>query len=572
MQKVDYEKLKVQIDANERADFEFQERRHPQWTENYQLYRDKVITNRLTQRQSINVPQMKAVIKTILASIDEFPEISFEELNNNKDKEIVFNELWADFKIKDRLEIKDIIDKKQDLLYGLSWRKLNVVNGKLESEVIEPFDILKDRYADPTNLESSDHLTHRNIFRTISQLEANSAYDKEAVKRIKLFYATKHGLVKADENVRLMQAKNERMENMGVPVMDFPSLGTTIVELKVTLQKVFDLKDGVEHWHVIVRCENEILMAKPLMEVLRVDFLPFVCWSDDPDRTDHYPDGVADTVRTPNKFLNMMISALAENRVLRNYGMQYYDSTKGENWSPASFEPRPFGWYPLPGNPKEVLQKVDIPDMSESLDEMEYVRNLVESATAATAAKQGQTENRKITLGEVELITQAANERISFISKFYMLAQKEFGDKWARLMNANADRLDSVKLYKKSYKGDFFPKQVKSSDWQSSTGYECRVVSSAEREQQTIQTIQKLLAVKAQFPDNQAIDEIYKTKLLNFAKFSPDEQKRVMDEEKQKAQLLKAGPSQMVSQPIQNEPMPVKQVMPMPNAIPAQSA
>lgn len=42
--------------SNLDADRRYRERRHPQWTDNYQLYRDTVITNRLTQRQSVNVP------------------------------------------------------------------------------------------------------------------------------------------------------------------------------------------------------------------------------------------------------------------------------------------------------------------------------------------------------------------------------------------------------------------------------------------------------------------------------------------------------------------------------------
>jgi hypothetical protein len=41
------------------ADIRYRERRHPQWTDNYLLYRDTLITNRLTQRQSVNVPLMK---------------------------------------------------------------------------------------------------------------------------------------------------------------------------------------------------------------------------------------------------------------------------------------------------------------------------------------------------------------------------------------------------------------------------------------------------------------------------------------------------------------------------------
>src|ERR1044071_8578486 len=106
MKNVDYASLKSQLDTDEQADFKFQERRHPQWTENYQLYRDTVIINRLTQRQSINIPLMKGTIKTILANTDEFPAIEYEEQDNQKDKEIVFNELWQDFVVKDKLELK----------------------------------------------------------------------------------------------------------------------------------------------------------------------------------------------------------------------------------------------------------------------------------------------------------------------------------------------------------------------------------------------------------------------------------------------------------------------------------
>jgi hypothetical protein len=550
MQKVDYENLKTQLDANEQADYDFQKRRHDQWTENYQLYRDTVIINRLTQRQSINVPLIKGTVKTIMANIDEFPDIEFEELNNNKDKEIVLNELWKDFVIKDKLEVKDMVDKKQDLLYGKTWTKFNITDGKIVTEIKEPFDMLVDRYADPADLDgTADHISEHGIFRTLDQLAANPNFDQSAVNRLKVFYGTAQGLIKADEVTQLMQAKNERLENLGVPSMNNPMLGTTVVELKTHYQKIWDEKDQMNHIHVIVIADSEILMAKPLMEILGVDFYPFVTWSDDPERNDHYPDGVADIARNPNKLLNSMISALAENRILRNFGMNFYDATANENWVPQSLDPMPFGWYPLPGPPKEVYQKVDIPDMSESLDEMEYVQKIVESATAATAATKGETDQRKVTLGEVELAVSAAKERISSIAKFYMLAQKEKGDKWAKLMNANADKLESVKLYKKSHKGNYFSKTAKPSDWKSEQGYNCRVVSSAEREKESLETIQKLSAVKAQFPNNPVFGKIYGKKILEFTKLNPDEIKEVLDYEEQNMQMMQGQPQAQLTAP-----------------------
>lgn len=583
MQKVNYEKLTTQLDANEKADFNYQERRHSEWTENYQLYRDKVIVNRLTQRQSINVPLTKAVIKTVQALTDEFPDIEFDEQGNDKDKEIVFNELWKDFVMADKMEIKDVVDKKQDFIYGKTWTKFNLVKGRIVTEIKEPFDILVDRFSDPTDLETADHLSEHGIYRTISQLEANPSYDKAAIRRLKVFYGTKQGLLKAEETTQLMQAKNERMAAMGVGDIDNPQLGQTVVQLKVHFQKVWDLSDQKEHWHVIVKCDTEILSAKPLMEIMNIDFLPFVTWSDDPERNDHYPDGIADIARTPNKLLNAMISALAENRILRNFGMNFYDSSL-ENFVPQTYQPTPFGWYPVPvpdgKTIKDVFQPVQIPDMSDSLDEMEYVKKLVETAVAANSTVQGEVQQKnKVTLGEVELAVGAAKERISSIAKFYMLAQKEKGDKWARIMNANASKIDSITLYKKSHKGNYFEKTVTGKDWKSDTGYTCRAVSTAEREKKNLEGLQKLNAVKAQFPNNQAMNRIYGEKILQFAELNSDQAKEVMDEEEQNMQMmqsqgmpsmppdaLRASPQLVSPQPDQlGDPLSLTQ----PNAIPA---
>lgn len=571
MQKVNYINLLQNLKTDEQSDFRFQERRHAQWTENYQLYRDTVITNRLTNRQSVNMPLMKTSIKTNLATLDEFPRIEYEELDNDKQKEIFLNTYWDDTVIKDRMELKDIVDKKQEQLYGKTWRWLNINYGRFESEVVEPFDVLVDRYADPSDLDNTaHHLIRGNIFRTLDQLEANPFYNRDAIKRLKIFFGTQNGLIKAEEVTKMMQAKNERLGSMGVGDIDNPALGHLVVELKAYLVKEFDLADQESHLHVIIAADcgiagKEILSAKPLKEILNIDFFPCVTWSSDPERNDHYPDGTADIIRTPNKVMNIWFSQLIENRTLRNFGMNFYDATAKEGWSPQTLEPRPFGWYPLPGKPSEVFQAVQIPDLSESLDEMDYIKHLIESASAATAATKGETEKSKVTLGEVELALQAAKERQSSVAKFYNLAQKEFGDKWAKLVNANPDKLEAVKLYKKSYKGNWFQRTVSPKDWRSEAGYSCRVVSSTEREAKNLETVQKMNAVKAQFPVNAALKRIYDKKVLEFGGLNPEEVQEVMDEEQQNPQ-----PMMMPGQPPGQPGQP--QLTPQPNVQIAQPA
>lgn len=76
------------IQKNLESDRRFRERRHQQWTDNCLLDRDIVITNRLTQRQSVNVPLMKETRKTILAS-SEPQDIYFENLDNDGQKDLL---------------------------------------------------------------------------------------------------------------------------------------------------------------------------------------------------------------------------------------------------------------------------------------------------------------------------------------------------------------------------------------------------------------------------------------------------------------------------------------------------
>lgn len=539
-QKIDYESKKINLRTDEVADYKFLERRLPQFTENYQLYRDKVIINRLTQRQSINVPLIKGIVKTTLSSVDEFDDVQHEEKGNNKDKEIAFNEIWKDWVVRDKIAIKDVVGTKHVLLYGKNWERFNIIGGRLTLEEREPFDFVVDRNSDPSDLETARRVTEINIFRTIDQLQANPLYDKEAVKRLKVWYATSTGLIKQEQITQALQEKNQRLSDMGVPDIDNPVLGTTLVELKIYRFKEWDDKDQEDIVHVMVTAgpSAEILMAKPMREVMGLNEYDALTWSDDPERTDHYPDGTADTARTINKLLNSMISSLAENRIMRNMGMQYYDATASENWSPAGFEPTPFGWYPLPGKPQDIVQRVDIPDMSEAIDEMDYVKKIVEAATAATTTLQGDTEKSKVTLGEVELAMSAAKERMGTLAKFKLIHAKARAEKWGKLMNANADKLDDIKLYKKSSRGNWFGQTITPNMWKSKDGYDCRVVSSAERERKNTEGINKLNAVVAQFPDNPVMKKIYQKKLLDFGEISPDDAQAVMEFEEQKQQMM----------------------------------
>jgi hypothetical protein len=542
-----------QIQTEKESALRFRERRHDAWTTNYQLYRDRVITNRLTQRQSVNVPLMKATLKTLMAKFSKRTNLYFDELDNDKQKELFLNEYWRNFYDTNKIGVKERVDDLQQLLYGRSFEKLNIVDGKPHIEIIDPMDVLVDRYMDPADLDTATFITHTGIFRTLSQIERNPMYDKDALSRLKMMYATRAGLVKSEDNFGRLNDRNDRLRSMGDNSLYLPDLSETVIELNEIQRTEWNPSTKEDEQIVYVTADSEILMSKPLNSILNINFKTWTSWASDVERTDPWSDGEGDVVRVPNQTLNVWYSQLVENRTMRSFGMNYYDSSI-DGFAPQTFTPAPFGWYPIPGNPNDLVKRIEVPDLSDSIDEMNYVTGLVESATAATAIEKGTGEDKQITLGEVQLLAAKAMDRVEGIADLRMQNRIEMGEKWAKLVMANSDKLDALKLWKKSAQGNVYSRTVKPTDWKSNAGYACRVVNQAEKDEEAMGGLQKMYAARQLFMNNPEFDRIIKEKSLDINGLTLEEKQRVMDADAQTMQMMQQAQA-MMGQPGAAQPV-----------------
>jgi hypothetical protein len=551
---------------NKESGYNYRERRQDDWTENYTLYRDKVTVNRLTQRQSVNLPLMKQTIRTLLKDVDDMPVLYYSNLDNDKQAEIFLNEYWKDVLEKNKAELKDIVDKRQVFLYGRSFDQWQVIDGKVRWTIIDPEDILVDRYMDPTDIDSSRFLIHTHIFVPLSSLKNNPLYDQGKVAELKKWHASEQGVVKSASNEEMLNKKNEKMADLGLSDVNDPVLGETYVELTMH----FTYRE--DELYLFVEADDyNILMKKPLDEVIgktKDDYwkthFPYNTWADDIDKQDFWSDGIADIVRTPNKVLNAWFSQLVENRTLRNFNMNIYDSTL-EGFVPQTWEAKAWGMYGVPvpqgGRIDDVFKQLPVADLSESLDEMTYVVSMIEKATGATATQQGTQTEKSVTLGEVELALGEAKERIKGMSKFYTPAWKERGTKFLKLLEAASDKLDTITIYKKGRNTDnMFSREISPKDYLTDKGYATKVWSQDEKNTQDTKSLEKLNVAVVNIPGNSKLLEVYQRKLLEFADLTPDEVNEIMEVEKQKQQLIMSG--QMIpQQPVQpGQPqLPVKQ-------------
>lgn len=539
--------LMLKLVAEKNAANQLQIRKHEDWNDNYELYRGKVKTNRLTQRQAVNIPLMKETVKTIQAKMDETPSIEWQELSGDEDKELIYQEVWDDNFRRRKFELVDHLDKKNVLLYGIGTTKLNVETNGVSIYALDPFDVGFDPLTDVSDTETARFIVVQNIFRPVREILADQRYTDNGKEELKIWIESPPGITQSAENKKQWDEKIERLKAMGVNDKDFPLFagGDRIVNLTEHFTRIWDGEDWERR--VVVYAENTLeLLNEPIVDLIGVDFWPVVMWTEDPETEDIYSDSVADLVRVPNKVINVWYSQMIENRTLKNFQMHWFLPSQG--YTPQTYEPGPGRMLPAPPGDdiSKVIRPVEISGLDDTLAAINAITQITERGTGATAIEKGEPEKGTQTLGEVQILVGKALERTIGIVKLNRLAWYERAWKWDKLMHANAPKF--LKLYKTSRSGKIYPKRVYAGDWKSDAGYEPIVRSSSEQEQESIKTLQKFQFVAGQHPNNPALQKIALKRQLESLDLTPEELKRVEEAEGQTPPV----PGEQVQEPMGN--------------------
>lgn len=544
------DKLKKEKDgANE-----LQKRKHSDWDENYELFRNKTKTNRLTQRQAICIPLMKETIKTALSKIDEAPNIDFKEMGGDEDKAIIFQEIWDSGAINNKLELEDILDKKNVLLYGISTKKLNITDEGITIETLDNFDVVFDPLMRIGDIETARFIVQQNIFRSIREILADKRYLDEGKEKLKMWADSPAGVTQGEENREVYEAKMQRLEEMGVSHKDFPLYagGDRVINLTEHYTTIWNEKEEEWERRVIVYADDSIkLLDKSLKELIGVDFYPLVTWAEDPETADIYSDSIADIVRVPNQVINVWVSQLIENRTLKNFQMHWFSPSKG--YTPQTYTPGPGVMLPAPPSDdiNKVIKPVEISGLDDTMTAVQFLTNIVERGTGTTAIDKGQGERGSQTLGEIEILVGKSVERAIGMTKFYRMAWYEVAWKWEKMMHENAPKI--LTLYKTGRSGMIYTKKVLAQNWRSKEGYKASVSSSSEQEQNEFSTIQKWQFIISQHPENPVLRTLALKRELELLDLTSDELKQIEDAESPRE--MEQPVPQVAQQQPQEEPM-----------------
>ena len=524
----------------------FKERRYSQWNESYSLYRDKVNTNRLTQRQPVNVPIIRESIASWISKIDEPPKLHFESRGSerrDKKGEIVVNELYKYYYDKNKLDILDNISKKTVGLQGRSFIKISMIAGQPVFDLVDPYDIEIDPRVNPLDIETATYIIHTHIYRSLKEILASKKYTQESKNELKTFLDTKRGIIQSNIANESYDSKKERLENLGVTNFNEYGASDVLVEINESYKLIWSESKNQFVRHIItIAADSVVLSDVELEEGLGITRVPIVTWASDPDAIDFWSDGIADNVRTYNKLTNIYLSQDIENRTYRNFGMYFYNTMNG-TFTPRAFDAKPFGFYGLPGNPSEILKPVEIPALNDTANQITWLKNSIQSSVAQTPLERGVKETGEQTLGQVQLSLQKSSQMNQVVSKNYRRAWKELGKLWYDLMEKNSKGV--LTLYKKGSDGNYSGKDIMPTDWKNPLGYEVKVEIEAEKSAADDFDLKKIQYVKNSFMNNPTAVLLAKQKELEVVNlFTPEEIESIMvSEGSQPMNVMQEAPS-----------------------------
>jgi len=530
-----------------RAAEDFKQRRFSQWNENYSMIRDKIETNVLTQRNASNIPVMRETIKSWIGNVDEPPEIDFKNRDRgaeNRDKEIVVSSLYDKFYKDNKLEVLDQLDKQNVAIQGRSFKHVGWDSKKkfVFCDLVDAYDILLPRDTDPLDLNKSEFLIHINIKKDLNEILANPDFDKEELKMMNLYFGEKAGYIKATSEDESYERSRDRLRGLGDTTEDdvYNFIGTK-VEINNSYDLVWNktLKKRIRHLRIYA-ADRFLLYDKPLKEAIGMEVLPIVSWASNPDMIDVWSDSMADNIRNINKVINIYFSQDIENRGYRNFGMFFFNNMKGQ-FTPKGFQPRPFGFYGLPGNPREMVQQVEIQPLSDTTNQIDYLKQLVQGSVAQTATERGQDSGAD-TLGEIQINLQQSTQMNNVDMKHYRKAWEEVAELFLMVLEAN--QTDVVMLEKEGGDGEYREKKVGREDWISPNGYQCIPKFKKEQEEEDNFEIQKTQYVLNGFQNNPVALKIAKTKQLEALGWTSEEIEQVMQAEDSMSGMNTAEPLQ----------------------------
>lgn len=411
------------------------------WKINEDLYYGRKPQS-IDSRANVDLGQMSSFVHTVLSKVDNPLTFKYTKRKDAQLKRVqMLNALKAIDQQTDNWDIKDIVGKKQGVIYGRAIYSYfaDSVDGVYRANLdnVDVYDFLIDPSAGGIDIERAMYLGRYGVVKTRFDIEKgvkDKIYLKEESKTLL------DGGGNATESSQEETNKKNRIADTNVY--------TTTKEIsnpdKFKFWEWYTTYEGERYYLLLTENGGTAIRVEKLVDMFESDMWPFWTWAVFPDLTEFWTPSFCDYVREI-----FMAQAISINQMLDNAEQINKPQTiiqVGAIEDLASLKYRREGRILVKKDfdATKAIQKVVTPSINTPIEVFKLLDAIQEKASGVTGAAKGVSDQEKVGINDADLAASA--DRFGYLNKSYSFGTKRFAKLYEHGVKENLVRRVAVDI------------------------------------------------------------------------------------------------------------------------------
>ena len=466
------------------------------WQKNEQLYYGAKTTSS-ESRANVDLGRMQEFVHTLLSKVNEPLVFKYTKRKESQLKRVqILNSLSQIDREKDNWDLKDLVAKKQCILYGRAIYSYsaadekNVYKSCLQN--IDVYDFLIDPSAGGIDVEKARYLGWYGVVKTRQELEAG----------------IKNGEFIKDETTELLQGVGNNTEQ---PQNENDKRVRTQAQNTTYTQKELQDNDKFKFWawittykgvryYTLVNTNGRTIKVTPLTDMFESGLYPVFTYAAFPDLTEFWTPSFADYVREMFMVQNVSINQMLDNAEAINKPQKVVNVGALEDLGQLKYRRDGNIFTKGDYDANKVIQTLNVPSINTPIQVFNVLEGIQEKASGVTAGSKG-VEDTTGKVGIYQGNQIAAADRFRLFNKSYSIGTQRFAKLYEYGVRENLLKRVAVQLIGPN---GVEIKEVRRTDiFKKGDDYGVLVEASNQEVLVTIQEMQeklKFLASQAQNP------------------------------------------------------------------------
>jgi len=390
------------------------------WKVNEDLYYGRKMLQEYA-RANVDLGQMSSFVHTLLSKIDNPLTFKFTKRKESQLQRVkLLNALRVIDQQKDDWDIKDIVGKKQAIIYGRAIYSYSAdsINGyQAHLDNVDVYDFLIDPSAGGIDIERAMYLGRYGVVKTKSDL-------KKGVKDGLYLRTETNTLLEGSSNATEMSQEEVNKQNRTYDTNVYTQQKEISGGDKFKFWEWYTTYDGERYYLLITEDGGTAVRIEKLSDIFTSNLYPFWTWAAFPDLTEFWSPSFCDYVREIFMAQAISINQMLDNAEQINKPQKVVQVGAIENMAELKYRREGLVKVKQGFNVDQVYQTVKVASIDSPIKVFQILDAIQEKASGVTSGAKGLSDEDKVGIYEGNQANAA--DRFGFLNKSYSFGYKRF--------------------------------------------------------------------------------------------------------------------------------------------------